>query len=100
MVNILLHRKKIPLKIWLAGTASISMHQSITLLFQFHRAAMWESGGSSKKMNISIINGSPKSGESTSGLLIKYLLQETGESKCAGVQMFLASNRVGRNSKQ
>ena len=33
MVNILLHRKKIPLKIWLAGTASISMHQSITLLF-------------------------------------------------------------------
>ena len=36
--------------------------------------------GSSKKMNISIINGSPKSGESTSGLLIKYLLQETGES--------------------
>ena len=31
-------------------------------------------------MNISIINGSPKSGESTSGLLIKYLLQETGES--------------------
>ena len=36
--------------------------------------------GSSEKMNISIINGSPKPGESTSGLLIKYLLQETGES--------------------
>lgn len=31
------------------------------------------------KMNISIINGSPKYGESTSGLLIKYLLQEMGE---------------------
>lgn len=30
-------------------------------------------------MNISIINGSPKSGKSTSGLLIKYLLQEMGE---------------------
>ena len=30
-------------------------------------------------MNISIINGSPKPGESTSGLLIKYLLQEIGE---------------------
>lgn len=30
-------------------------------------------------MNISIINGSPKPGESTSGLLIKYLLQEMGE---------------------
>lgn len=30
-------------------------------------------------MNVSIINGSPKLGESTSGLLIKYLLQETGE---------------------
>ena len=37
----------------------------------------WEN---SKKMNISIINGSPKLGGSTSGLLIKYLLQETGES--------------------
>ena len=36
--------------------------------------------GSSEKMNISIINGSPKLGGSTSGLLIKYLLQETGES--------------------
>lgn len=39
-------------------------------------------------MNISIINGSPKSGKSTSGLLIKYLLQEMGECnaqvfKCA-----------------
>lgn len=30
-------------------------------------------------MNISIINGSPKSGKSTSGLLIKYLLQEMEE---------------------
>lgn len=29
-------------------------------------------------MNISIVNGSPKPGESTSGLLIKYLLQEMG----------------------
>lgn len=39
-------------------------------------------------MNISIINGSPKPGKSTSGLLIKYLLQEMGECnaqvfKCA-----------------
>lgn len=38
-------------------------------------------------MNISIINGSPKPEKSTSGLLIKYLLQEMGEcdahvSKC------------------
>lgn len=30
-------------------------------------------------MKISILNGSPKSGESTSGLLIKYLLQEIVE---------------------
>ncbi|MDE6259561.1 MAG: NAD(P)H-dependent oxidoreductase [Oscillospiraceae bacterium] len=36
-------------------------------------------------MNISIINGSPKPGESTSGLLIKYLLQEMGE---CNVQVF------------
>lgn len=30
-------------------------------------------------MNLSIINGSPKPGDSTSGLLIKYFLQEMGE---------------------
>lgn len=39
-------------------------------------------------MNISIINGSPKPGESTSELLIKYLLQEMG--KC-NAQIFKCS---------
>lgn len=39
-------------------------------------------------MNISIINGSPKLGKSTSELLIKYLLQEMGE---CNAQVFKSS---------
>lgn len=51
----------------------------------------WENN---KKMKISILNGSPKSGKSTSGLLIKYLLQEIGECNAQAFKYSLQTTEL------
>lgn len=47
-------------------------------------------------MKISIINGSPKFGESTSELLIKYLLQEMGECNAQVFKCALQTTELAR----